>query len=91
MRKKSGMKKFIVIIFLVLAATYLLLLIPEREPSLPAIDAASPQKQPFVWNQDFYWEALEAKYRQLQQSGCTDIQHQVATELIKTASPNDPT
>ena len=82
--KKTGMKKIIVVIFLVLAVTYLLLLIPEREPSLPPT-AGSVQKQPFVWNQDFYWEALEAKYRQLQQSGCTDIQNQIATELIKTA------
>jgi hypothetical protein len=86
MRKKSGLKKFVVIVFLLLAATYMLLLIPEREPSLTALGATSPTKQPFVWNQDFYWEALEAKYRQLQQSGCTDIQNQVATELIKTAS-----
>ena len=82
--RKTGMKKIIVVIFLVLAVTYLLLLIPEREPSLPPT-AGSVQKQPFVWNQDFYWEALEAKYRQLQQSGCTDIQNQIATELIKTA------
>ena len=82
--RKTGMKKIIVVIFLVLAVTYLLLLIPEREPSLPPT-AGSVQKQPFVWNQDFYWDALEAKYRQLQQSGCTDIQNQIATELIKTA------
>jgi len=83
--RKTGIKKIIVVIFLVLAATYLLLLIPVREPSLPPT-AGSVQKQPFVWNQDFYWEALEAKYRQLQQSGCTDIQHQIGTELIKTAA-----
>lgn len=85
MKKKSGMKKVIVLVFLIVAA-YLLLLIPERAPSLPDLEAGSPQKQPFVWNQDFYWEALEAKYRQLKQVGCTDIQHQVGTELIKTGA-----
>ena len=84
--KKTGKKKIVVIIFLVLAATYLLLLIPGREPSLPAIVASSVQKQPFVWNQDAFWDALEAKYRQLRQSGCTDIQHQIGTELINTAA-----
>ena len=83
--RKTGMKKIIIVVFLVLAATYLLLLIPEREPSLPPSAAGSPQKQPFVWNQDFYWQALEAKYRQLQQSGCTDVQNQVGSELIKAA------
>jgi hypothetical protein len=82
--RKTGTKKIIVVVFLVLAVTYLLLLIPERKPSLPPT-AGSVQKQPFVWNQDFYWEALEAKYRQLQQSGCTDIQNHIANELIKTA------
>ncbi|MCJ7484147.1 MAG: hypothetical protein MUO31_14435, partial [Thermodesulfovibrionales bacterium] len=84
--KKIGMKKFVVVVLFVLALTYLLLLIPEREPSLSFSDSVSQTKQPFVWNQDFYWQALEEKYRQIQQSGCTDIQNQIATELIKTAS-----
>ena len=84
--KKIGMKKFVVVVLFVLALTYLLLLIPEREPSLSSSDSVSQTKQPFVWNQDFYWQALEEKYRQIQQSGCTDIQNQIATELIKTAS-----
>jgi Permuted papain-like amidase enzyme, YaeF/YiiX, C92 family len=83
--RKSGMKKFIVVVFLVLTATYLLLLIPEREPSLPPAQTGSPPKQPFAWNQDLYWEALEAKYRQLQQSGCTDIQNQITSELIASS------
>jgi hypothetical protein len=59
------------------------LLIPEREPSLSFSNTGSQIKQPFAWNQDSYWQALEAKYRQLQQSGCKDIQNQVASELIK--------
>ena len=83
--KKSGMKRFIAIVLSVFAAAYLLLLIPDREPSLSSSDSVSQTKQPFVWNQDEYWQALEAKYRQIQQSGCTDIQNQIATELIKTA------
>ena len=83
--RRSGIKRIIVIVFLVLTAVYLLLLIPERAPSLPSV-AGSPQKQAFVWNQDFYWEALEAKYRQLQQSGCTDIQNQIASEFMEAAS-----
>jgi hypothetical protein len=80
--KKTGNKRLIVVVLFVLALTYLLLLIPEREPSLPPSAAGAPQKQPFAWNQDVYWQALEAKYRQLHQSGCTDVQNQIGSELI---------
>jgi hypothetical protein len=82
--RKSGMKKIIAAFAGILAATYLLLLIPERAPSLPATDAGFVKKQAFVWNQDAYWQALETKYRQLHQSGCRDIQNQTASELIET-------
>ena len=82
--RKSGMKKIIAAFAGILAATYLLLLIPERAPSLPATDAGFVKKQAFVWNQDAYWQALEAKYRQLHQSGCRDVQNQTASELIET-------
>jgi hypothetical protein len=80
--RKTGMKRLFVVVLLILAATYLLLLIPEHEPSLPSSDVGTAKKQPFAWNQDLYWQALEAKYRQLQQSGCRDIQNQIASELI---------
>ena len=82
--RKSGMKKIIAACAGILVATYLLLLIPERAPSLPATDAGFVKKQAFVWNQDAYWQALEAKYRQLHQSGCRDVQNQTASELIET-------
>jgi len=81
--KKSRIKRFIAVVLFVLAATYLLLLIPERKPSLQSADLGLPQKQPFAWNQDLYWQSLEAKYRQLQQSGCNGIQNQTASELLE--------
>jgi hypothetical protein len=82
--KKSGMKKVIIALVCIVAATYLLLLIPERAPSLPSADVGLAKKQPFAWNQDSYWQALEAKYRELHQSGCRGIQNQTASELIET-------
>jgi hypothetical protein len=82
--KKSGMKKVIAVFVSFMAATYLLLLIPDRAPSLPSADVGLAKKQPFAWNQDSYWQALEAKYRQLHQSGCRDVQNQTASELIET-------
>jgi hypothetical protein len=80
--RKIGIKGFIAIVFAVLALTYLLLLIPDREPSLTPSGFGLVKKEPFVWNQDVYWDALEAKYRELQQSGCENIQNRIASELI---------
>jgi Permuted papain-like amidase enzyme, YaeF/YiiX, C92 family len=76
-----GSKKLIAVVVFLLAVTYLLLLIPERAPSLPSADVGVIKKQPFAWNQDAYWRALEAQYRQLHQSGCRDIQNRIAAEL----------
>jgi hypothetical protein len=84
--KKLGSKKLIAVVAFLLAVTYLLLLIPEREPSLSSSASVSQKKQPFAWNQDSYWQALEEKYRQLQQSGCMDIQNQIASELIEAGN-----
>ena len=84
--KKSGIKKLIAVVVFVFAVTYLLLLIPEREPSLSFSDSGTQTKQPFVWNQDVYWQTLETKYKQLQQSGCRDIQNQIASEFIEAGN-----
>src|SRR4030042_1090232 len=84
--KKLRIKRFIAGFVFILTAAYLLLIIPEREPSLTSSDSVSQKKQPFVWNQDSYWQALEEKYRQLQQSGCRDRQNQIASELIEAGN-----
>src|SRR4030042_658237 len=81
--KKLRIKRFIAGFVFILTAAYLLLIIPEREPSLTSSDSVSQKKQPFVWNQDSYWQALEEKYRQLQQSSCRDTENRIASELIE--------
>jgi len=85
MNKLGSIKLIKVVVFLIVIA-YLLLLIPEREPSLSFPGSVSQTKQPFAWNQDFYWEKLEAKYRQMQQSGCQDIQNQLSYDLIEAGN-----
>jgi hypothetical protein len=54
----------------VVAVLYGVLLIPfgNREHVSPGGQYA--QKQPFAWNQDEYWNSLEATYRTLKQGGC---------------------
>src|SRR4030042_1399835 len=80
------MKRGIAVFVFILTAAYLLLIIPEREPSLTYSDSVSQTKQPFVWNQDVYCPTLETKYKKLQQSGCRDIQNQIASELIEAGN-----
>jgi hypothetical protein len=54
-----------------LVVLYLVLLIPfGKRVSVPP-GGERTQKQPFAWNQDEYWKALEATYRTLKEGGCT--------------------
>ncbi len=54
-----------------LVVLYLVLLIPFGERVKASPGGERPQKQPFAWNQDKYWEALEATYRALREGACT--------------------
>ena len=40
---------------------YLALLIPDRDPSV-FVGTTPPAKTPFAWNQDQFWEQLEAMF-----------------------------
>ncbi|HWR89549.1 MAG TPA: hypothetical protein VN260_04785, partial [Dissulfurispiraceae bacterium] len=63
MRKK--IRTFITVLIALIGIVYLILLFPERDPALSVSDLSSAKKQPFAWNQDAYWTALEEKYREL--------------------------
>lgn len=76
---------------------YALLLIPEGEPS----PAPLAPRQPFVWNQDERWEALEASFAALRRTGCAGLKTRIdsgeaaAARLIdqltvETHGPGDP-
>lgn len=76
---------------------YALLLIPEVDPPL----APLAPRQPFVWNQDERWEALEASFAALRHLGCAGLKARIdsgeatTTRLIDrltvgTYGPGDP-
>ncbi len=52
-----------------LAVLYLILLIPDPTPPLPA----GPGKQPFAWNQDVLWSSLEAQFKTARAAGCAQL------------------
>ena len=65
------------IIVALLFVAYLLLLIPEGSGQEAAMQSSPATKQAFAWNQDAYWKALEAKYAELRQGGCSGVEADV--------------
>ena len=62
-----SIKKIALILASAFAAAYILLSIPLE--NTPQINGAG--KESFAWNQDAYWNALESKYAELRQTGCS--------------------
>ena len=77
MKKKSIVAAFLASIGIL----YVLLLIPEQDVSCEMSNAVASKKQPFAWNQDDYWKALEETYKGLQISGCKNIEPVVASDI----------
>ena len=61
----------------VLLILYGLLVIPELTPAPPP----NPTGQPFAWNQNDMWLALEQQFREARASGCEQILEQTDTRL----------
>jgi len=61
---------------MVICALYLILLIPESAPDLPA-----GENQPFSWNQDEYWDRLEAAFTRARLIGCETLDDQISAGL----------
>lgn len=81
MRKK--IRTFITVLIALIGIVYLILLFPERDPALSVSDLSSAKKQPFAWNQDAYWTALEEKYRELRDSGCESMEHEIEPRIAR--------
>jgi hypothetical protein len=79
--KRGELLRYGVAIAAVLAAAYLLLLIPEGSGREAAMQSSPVTKHAFTWNQDAYWKALEAKYQELQKTGCKGIEADVRVRL----------
>jgi hypothetical protein len=64
-----------------LAVVYLVLLLPEPEPPLPAAPPPGGAARPFAWNQDAFWERLEADYAAARAAGCGAVRREVEAGL----------
>lgn len=57
-----------------LAALYLLLLIPESEKSVTEAVAQPATGKPFAWKQDAFWRQLEKEFRRVKSTECASQQ-----------------
>jgi hypothetical protein len=64
-----------------LVALYIVLLIPFSERTIVPQMGERTQKQPFEWNQDEYWNALEATYRALKHGGCATAEAALTSQF----------
>jgi hypothetical protein len=56
---------------------YLLLLIPSPAPDLPLTDGT----EPFAWQGDEFWSALETRFQNARRQGCESLQAPLEREL----------
>lgn len=61
-----------------LAALFLVLAVPEKDPTVPALTA---RRASFAWNRDGFWNALEERFRGLRDAGCATADSAPALEL----------
>lgn len=79
-KSQVGFQKIIARILIVITALYLLLLIPDSTPP----ENFTGTKQPFVWNRDEYWHALEERFKAAQDSGCVQLSSSIEKELFQS-------
>lgn len=83
-----------------LIVIFLILAIPEPTPETPTVKPTSIAK-PFVWDQDFFWDSLEAEFIAAKNSGCEAVQPEIESNFLlfekllaqieaKPISPNAP-
>ncbi|HHY85949.1 MAG TPA: hypothetical protein GYA07_10540 [Verrucomicrobia bacterium] len=67
---------------LVLVASYLLLLIPDRE--LPRATGAG--QEPFAWNRDAFWSGLEQQFVEARSTGCELLSTNIEARLLDVSN-----
>jgi len=67
-------------VLLAIGALYLLLLIPDSAPPVNF----TGNKQPFIWNRDEYWNALEERFQTARDSGCARLSPRIEKELFQS-------
>ena len=66
---RSRTSKFIFIPLFILIGIYLVLLIPLPEQG----EFKPSDKQPFIWDKDALWDALEVKFKESRDAGCEKL------------------
>jgi hypothetical protein len=79
-QSQARWQKIAVRILIALGGLYLLLLIPDSDLSFPA----NGNKQPFLWNRDEYWNALEERFKAARDSGCAQLSPRIQKELLQS-------
>lgn len=79
-KSQGRWQKTVVRILVALSGLYLLLLIPDSKSTSPA----SANKQPFIWNRDEYWNALEARFQAARDSSCVQLAPRIENELFQS-------
>lgn len=74
---RLNLKKTAMTLIAAVAAVYLLLLLPPEDTPQMSGDG----RQSFAWNQDAYWNSLEAKFAELRQAGCNGADANVSARL----------
>lgn len=64
---------------------YLVLLIPRSRPAIPP----ASEKQPFAWNQDRYWSALQNKFKDAIQIGCPGLSSRIDSAFAELSLLTD--
>ena len=72
MRRLSGLAVSLMVF-------YLLLLIPDPDPVLPA----GTNQTPFAWNRDAYWASLETQFKDARAVGCDSLAGGIDSALLK--------
>jgi hypothetical protein len=75
--------RFLKWVVIIVAVAYALLLIPDRDHSASLTHSVPQKKQPFAWNRDTYWSALETKYQELMKEGCNDLSVVIDADMVR--------
>ncbi|OQX95154.1 hypothetical protein B6I21_06910, partial [candidate division KSB1 bacterium 4572_119] len=78
-KKYFPSRRIVGILIFIIILLYFILLIPESPPSVHI----ETDNQPFVWNQDSLWFALEKRFIKARQTGCDLLADSISELLLK--------
>jgi len=79
----ANVKKYATRAAIIIVGTYLALLVPDQQAPVQLPDHAATARQPFAWNEDAFWESLEARYRELRTTSCESRRQAVASSVLR--------